>query len=68
MVSDALSQVPFDKGVGHRLLHESYENILSDVQAESIASVQDAFGWSVTMSGNLEPEHVLWKWCNTYLN
>lgn len=52
MVADALSRVLFVKGVGHRLLREPYENLLSDVQAVSNTSVHDAFRWSSDLKGN----------------
>lgn len=44
VVADALSRVPFVKDrVSHRLLHEPYKNLLSEVQDVSGGSVQDAF-------------------------
>ena len=52
MVADALSRVPFVKGVGHRLLHEPYAS-LSVVQAVSNTSVHDAFRWYSDIKGNL---------------
>lgn len=54
VVADALSRVPFVRSnIGSRLLNESYDKLLSEVQEFSAGSVQDAFRWSCGSEGKL---------------
>lgn len=43
IVADALSRNPFSKTIGHRLLNEQYERLLSEAEGFSEEGIQDTF-------------------------